>query len=248
MRIAAGVILIITGVTSVAVPYKVATMMALARADSYQEYLNLVSSLARSPWATSMSVILVGVIIGGGVCALRKKAYGLAFAGAVCSAIAMGFYALMFAAPGLLAAIFLLLRRREFKMATYDKAIKSDSGNAGPYYDRGEAYTEMAEYDRAIADYSKAIELDPRHALAFFNRAHAYGETGDYDKAVADYTKAIELVPADAQAYYNRGLDYLNQGEVHLAVSDLEKAVELSTDPELTHDAEQALHKLRSAS
>ena len=136
-------------------------------------------------------------------------------------------------------------RRQSKAAADYGKATELDPANADAYYEQGDAYVEMGEYDQAITDYSKAIELDPGHALAYFNRAYAYGDIGEYDKAITDYSKAIELDPSDAQAYYNRGLDYQNKGEVPKAVSDLEKCIELSTDPELTKDAQQALYEMK---
>ena len=105
----------------------------------------------------------------------------------------------------------------------------------------------MGEYGKAIADYNKAIELDPNHASAYYNRGCAYGEIGAYDKAVADYNKAIELNPNDSWAYYNRGLAHSKRGEVSKAVSDLVKCIELSTDPELTNDAQQALHEAKKS-
>ena len=131
--------------------------------------------------------------------------------------------------------------------ADYDKLIKLDPDNAYAYHERGDFYYEMDEYGKAIDDYSRAIELDADYASAYFNRAYAYGELGDYDKAIADYSKAIELDPGDAQAYYNRSLDYHNKGEVLEAVSDLEKCIGLSTDPELTEDAQQALSEIKNS-
>lgn len=131
--------------------------------------------------------------------------------------------------------------------AGYDKALESNPDNTDAYCERGDAYAEAGEHGKAIADYSRAIELDPRYAPAYFNRAYAYGEIGEYDKAIADYSKAIELDPNDAQAYYNRGLDYQNTGEVPKAVSDLEKCLALSTDPEITEEAQQALHEISNS-
>ena len=135
-------------------------------------------------------------------------------------------------------------------IADYDKAIELAPDSADAYNNRGDAYDEMGEYGKAIADYSRAIELEPCYAAAYFNRAYAYGELDDYNKAIADYSKAIELNPTDAQAYYNRGLDYYNynQGEVQKAVDDLEKCIELSSDPELTEYAQQALRRIEDSS
>ena len=166
----------------------------------------------------------------GGIMALKRENYGWALAGAICS--------LLFPPFGIPAIILLVKRRREFKG---EKEHECDS------YKRGDAYYETGEYSKAIAEYNKAIELNPNKALAYFNRAYAYGEIGKYDKAIADYSKAIELNPGDAQAYYNRGLDYHNIGEVSKAVSDLERCIGLSTDPELTKDAQQVLLETKNS-
>lgn len=132
-------------------------------------------------------------------------------------------------------------------VADCNKAIELASDSADAYYNRGDSYDQMGEYGKAIADYNKAIELDPNHASAYYNRGCAYGEIGAYDKAVADYNKAIELNTSDSWAYYNRGLAHSKRGEVSKAVSDLVKCIELSTDPELTNDAQQALHEAKKS-
>ena len=46
--------------------------------------------------------------------------------------------------------------------------------NAEAYYNRGIAYGDKGEYDKAIEDYSKAIELNPEYAEAYNNRGNAY--------------------------------------------------------------------------
>lgn len=103
------------------------------------------------------------------------------------------------------------------------------------------------ESGKPIADYNKTIQLDPNRASAYYNRGCAYGEIGAYDKAIADYNKAIELNPNDSLAYYNRGLAYSKRGEVPKAVSDLEKCIGLSTDLELTKDAQQVLSEIKNS-
>ncbi|MGB6873762.1 MAG: tetratricopeptide repeat protein [Dehalococcoidia bacterium] len=148
---------------------------------------------------------------------------------------------------GILPIIFIIRGKREFEAHEFNKAIELNPDNADAYYKRGDAYSEIGDYDKAIADYNEAIELNPSDALAYFNRGYAYGEIGDYEKAIVDYSKAIELNPSDALAYYNRGLDYHNKGEVLKAVSDLEKCIGLSTDRELTKAARQALHKIENS-
>jgi tetratricopeptide (TPR) repeat protein len=61
---------------------------------------------------------------------------------------------------------------------------------------RGNAYYDKKDYDRAIADYSEALRLDPQFALAFYNRSLAYRDKGDKDRAIDDYVQAILLDPS----------------------------------------------------
>ncbi|MCY3740628.1 MAG: tetratricopeptide repeat protein [Candidatus Poribacteria bacterium] len=56
------------------------------------------------------------------------------------------------------------------------------------YYNRGIAYYEKREYDKAIADFSEVIKRNSDHADAYYNRGNAYCDEVDCDKAIADYT------------------------------------------------------------
>ncbi len=64
---------------------------------------------------------------------------------------------------------------------------------ATAYSNRGDAYRNKGQYDRAIADFDTAIELDPKHAIAYSNRGIAYKKLGEIDKAMSDTQKAKEL-------------------------------------------------------
>ena len=76
------------------------------------------------------------------------------------------------------------------------------------YTNRGIAYGNKQQYDRAIEDFNKAIELDPRDDIAYYNRGRAYENKQQYDRAIEDYNKAIELNPRFDKAYSNRGVVY----------------------------------------
>jgi tetratricopeptide (TPR) repeat protein len=61
------------------------------------------------------------------------------------------------------------------------------------YFNRGLAYVQVGEYEKAIYDFTEVIRINPRYPEAFNNRGKAYYSEGQYDKAISDYTKAIEI-------------------------------------------------------
>jgi tetratricopeptide (TPR) repeat protein len=82
---------------------------------------------------------------------------------------------------------------------------ETTKGLARAFNNRGIAYRDTREYDRAIQDLDEAIRLDPNYARAFGNRGIAYGRKGQDDLALQDFDQAIRLDPNDARAFYNRG-------------------------------------------
>jgi len=72
------------------------------------------------------------------------------------------------------------------------------------YCDRGNAWRNKKEYDKAIADYDEAIRLDPKYVPAYNNRGLAWAAKKDYDKAIADYDEIIRLDPKEASAWNNK--------------------------------------------
>jgi tetratricopeptide (TPR) repeat protein len=98
------------------------------------------------------------------------------------------------------------------------------------YYDRGNAYKNRQEYDRAVADYSDALKLDPKYAHAYLNRGFSFAAKGDAKSALADLTHAIQLDPSQKLAYFNRGLVYRTEGNYRAAIADYDAAVKLDAN------------------
>jgi uncharacterized protein (TIGR02145 family) len=110
--------------------------------------------------------------------------------------------------------------------------------NAAEYVDRGNAYKENGEFDKAIEDYTEAIRLDPGYSMAYCLRGNAYGAKGYlcdntydakdyYDKAIADCNEAIRLDPANVAAYGHRGNVYGIMGDYKKALADQTKAIKI---------------------
>ena len=117
----------------------------------------------------------------------------------------------------------------------YTQKIKEEPDNAIYYYNRGNTYKNLGDYqnaienyDKAIQDYSKAIELNPNNASYFDNRGNIYFDLENYDKAIQDFNKAIELNSNNASYFNNRGSAYGNLKNYKKAIQDFNKAIELN--------------------
>jgi tetratricopeptide (TPR) repeat protein len=99
------------------------------------------------------------------------------------------------------------------------------------YYDRGNAYKNLKDYDRALADYSDALKLDPRYAHAYLNRGFVYVAKNDADHALADLNRSIQFDPNETLAYFNRGLVYrLGKHNPAAAIADFTEVIKRSPD------------------
>ena len=79
---------------------------------------------------------------------------------------------------------------------------KSDLGAA--FKNRGNAYADKGQYDKAITDYGLAMALVPTDGEAFNDRGAIYSANGQYDLAILDYDRAIALDSSPAMVLGNR--------------------------------------------
>ena len=99
------------------------------------------------------------------------------------------------------------------------------------YYDRGNAYKDLKDYDRALADYGDALKLDPRYAHAYLNRGFVYAAKNDADHALADLNRSIQLDPGGTLAYFNRGIVYrVGKHNADAAIADFTEVIKRNPD------------------
>jgi tetratricopeptide (TPR) repeat protein len=139
--------------------------------------------------------------------------------------------------------------------------IQSDQETPGnlaeAFYNRGVAYTNEGQPDRAIEDLDQAIRLNPNDAMAFNSRGNAHFSKGgnmarengmclgayrpascasaiaQYDRAIEDYDQAIRLNPNNALAFFSRGRAYANKGQLDRAIEDYDRAIRLNPNDAL---------------
>src|SRR5580692_2325251 len=81
---------------------------------------------------------------------------------------------------------------------------------AAAFYDRGVAYSNKGDFDRAIQDYDQSIRHDANFPKAFYSRGLAYEHKGDNDRAIQDYDQALRINQSYAEVFYSRGRAYAN--------------------------------------
>lgn len=96
--------------------------------------------------------------------------------------------------------------------------------------DRGLAYYDKGDHDRAIQDYTEAIRLNPVLSVAHSNRGNTYSDKGDYDEAIRNYDEAIRINPDYDLAYNNRGWAYHQRGDYDQAIRDYNEAIRINPE------------------
>jgi len=96
------------------------------------------------------------------------------------------------------------------------------------YYNRGQAFMNQRQIERAIKDYTAATVLNPFYHEAFYNRGLAFEMIGQQDLAIEDYEKAISLNSNNYQAYNNRGVLYGKTGLYDKAVEYFNRSLAIN--------------------
>ncbi len=110
----------------------------------------------------------------------------------------------------------------------FTKALNQHEKEKGPdynpsaiYVNRGVAYMEMAEWDKAEADFACAINENPRNPVAYHNRGFVRAKREQYAEAESDLSTAIDLAGYNyPQAYFSRAQIREVRGKKEMALQD----------------------------
>jgi tetratricopeptide (TPR) repeat protein len=91
--------------------------------------------------------------------------------------------------------------------AAIDSGKLSKENLAIAYNNRGSAYDDKKQTDKAIADYTRAIAANPNYDAAYYNRSYAHERKGKVKEALQDMEKAVQLEPDDSD--FQQRLTYL---------------------------------------
>jgi tetratricopeptide (TPR) repeat protein len=81
-----------------------------------------------------------------------------------------------------------------------DTAIAINANYAQAFFDRGNVYGNLGQFDRALADYQRYLELRPDDPIGIFYRGQAYCLTNQKQLGCADLVRADQLGVAEAKS------------------------------------------------
>jgi protein O-mannosyl-transferase len=114
-------------------------------------------------------------------------------------------------------------------ISIFSDAVVKHPDAAMPYNNRGLAYSQDGDIDKAITDFTKAVELKPGSATYHYNLGNAYLAKHNYPMAVKCYTSTITINRGKAEAaYINRGIAYQKSGFYIASYWDLTAAINLN--------------------
>ncbi len=100
------------------------------------------------------------------------------------------------------------------------EALKLAPQDQAALFGRARSFSQMGQYDRAIADFTEFLKLNPQGTRALNERGLAYERKGDLDLALADFDNALKINPRLEHARNNRGLVLARQGKLEAAIAE----------------------------
>jgi lipoprotein NlpI len=105
------------------------------------------------------------------------------------------------------------------------------------YVLRGTYWTDMGDYDRAIADHTAALKLDAKVRHAHYFRGIAWSNKGEFERAIAEFDTAAQTNANEPVIYHARGIELAIKGDYRRAVADFDKALQLDAKAQGVHFA-----------
>ena len=121
--------------------------------------------------------------------------------------------------------------------ADFDRIIRLDSKYDRAYYERGNLYFALGEYQAAIENYTQAINLQPDlYLIAYYrNRGLARTQLKDYQGAISDFSHVLQINPKMGEIYQQRGDARSQLADKQGAMEDYQKAVDLHAEEEIAY-------------
>src|SRR5262245_15985710 len=113
-------------------------------------------------------------------------------------------------------------------MVDFCQVIQRAPDFAGGYVERGQAYLQLGQLDRALWDFNQVLQIRSHDPYSYFDRGRVYLELKQFEKAIRDFDDAIQFKPHFAEAYFHRAMAYGQLNKSDQAEADLDAAEKLA--------------------
>lgn len=110
------------------------------------------------------------------------------------------------------------------------------------FHNRGNAYDDKGQYERAIDDYNCALAIDPTAAGLYNDRGTAHQAMGRYDMAIQNYARALSLEPSNTLALNNRCFARAVIGQAEQGLTDCNESLRFRPGDARAHAARGFAH------
>ena len=111
--------------------------------------------------------------------------------------------------------------------AVISRGLVDQNDLATAYKNRGDAYDDVGQYERALEDYDRAVTINPLDAEAFNSRGATYIALERFELAIENFDRALSINPSSAVAHGNRCFTNAVLGKFEQALSDCNEALRI---------------------
>jgi len=124
-----------------------------------------------------------------------------------------------------------------FKQGKYAEAIKAyddylihNANDIKSIYNKGRAYEELGQYEKALADFTTVTKLEPENSSALSSIGNYYLRKRDFKQSKYFFELAVEANERSAQAWYLLGLSEHKLGNTKEATKHYNAAIGLDKE------------------
>lgn len=116
-------------------------------------------------------------------------------------------------------------------VAAYTEYLKLEPTHIKSLYNRGRAYEELGEHEKALADFHKVLKEDPLNANAYLSvTSDYYYRQNDYENTIFYADKTLKLNENNPVAHTLKGKAYQKLGKLNEAMAAYNAAISVNRD------------------
>ncbi len=116
------------------------------------------------------------------------------------------------------------------QLADLNEALRLAPENVEALRERGLAYVELGQLDRALADFDAALKLAPEHIPTYIAKALVLSKQEKYEAALAVLAEARKIEPQSAELWVQQARIHVLQKKFDEAIRDLDEALKEAPD------------------